>query len=96
LDPSWRESETAHEEPSSDSPSAVEAELRASASASEREPAKASTLAEVQRDAILRALRSCNWVIGGPRGAALQLGLKRTTLQARMKKLGIAQPQPAM
>jgi formate hydrogenlyase transcriptional activator len=49
-----------------------------------------STLDEVQRDAILRALESCGWVIGGPKGAAALLGLKRTTLQARMQKLGIA------
>ena len=48
-----------------------------------------STLDDIQRDAILRALQSCNWVIGGPRGAAALLGLKRTTLQARMHKLGI-------
>jgi formate hydrogenlyase transcriptional activator len=37
----------------------------------------------------MRALHSCNWVIGGPRGAARLLGLERTTLQARMQKLGI-------
>jgi formate hydrogenlyase transcriptional activator len=48
-----------------------------------------SRLDDIQRDAILRALQSCDWVIGGPKGAAAQLGLKRTTLQARMQKLGI-------
>jgi len=94
LDPSWRESDTAPEEPSGDSPSAVEGESRASASASERGSSGAPTLEDVQCEAIVRALRSCNWVIGGPRGAAAQLGLKRTTLQARMKKLGIAPPRP--
>jgi len=51
---------------------------------------EASTLDDVQRDAILRALHSRNWVIGGPHGAAALLGIKRTTLQARMRKLGIA------
>ena len=49
-----------------------------------------STLDEIQREAILRALQSCDWIIGGPKGAAALLGLKRTTLQARMQKLGIA------
>jgi len=49
-----------------------------------------STLDDVQRDAILRALQSCGWIIGGPKGAAALLGLKRTTLQARIQKLGIA------
>jgi formate hydrogenlyase transcriptional activator len=52
------------------------------------------TLEETQRRAILRALHSRNWVIGGPRGAAALLGLKRTTLQARMQKLGIASLRP--
>jgi formate hydrogenlyase transcriptional activator len=38
----------------------------------------------------VRTLKDKNWVIGGPAGAAAQLGTKRTTLQYRMKKLGIA------
>jgi len=55
-----------------------------------RAPAQSgATLAEIQREAIVRALEARNWVIGGPRGAAELLGLKRTTLQARMHKLGI-------
>jgi transcriptional regulator with GAF, ATPase, and Fis domain len=54
-----------------------------------------STLHNIQRDAILRALQSCGWVIGGPKGAATALGLKRTTLQARMQKLGIGPVRPA-
>src|SRR5262249_14758128 len=44
------------------------------------------------RALILHALRSTNWVIGGPGGAAARLGLKRTTLIAKMKKLGISRP----
>jgi transcriptional regulator with GAF, ATPase, and Fis domain len=52
-------------------------------------------LDEIQRDAILRALDSTRWIIGGPRGAAALLGLKRTTLQARMRKLGIVPPRLA-
>ena len=54
-----------------------------------RAPLRA-TLDEIQRKAILEALRSRNWVVGGPRGAAALLGIKRTTLQARMQKLGIS------
>jgi formate hydrogenlyase transcriptional activator len=53
------------------------------------------TLAEVERAAIVRALRSANGMVGGPRGAAAILGVKRTTLQARMQKLGIAPPRAA-
>jgi formate hydrogenlyase transcriptional activator len=45
-----------------------------------------------QRAVILTALRTTGWVIGGPRGAAARLGLKRTTLITKMKKLGIARP----
>jgi formate hydrogenlyase transcriptional activator len=48
-----------------------------------------ATLAEAEREHILRALRDTGGVIAGPRGAAARLGLKRTTLQSRMKKLGI-------
>jgi transcriptional regulator with GAF, ATPase, and Fis domain len=48
-----------------------------------------TTLKEIEREAIQRALQSCNGVVGGPNGAAKQLGIKRTTLQARMQKLGI-------
>ena len=48
-----------------------------------------TTLEEAEREHILRALRETNWVVGGPAGAAARLGLKRTTLQSRMVKLGI-------
>jgi formate hydrogenlyase transcriptional activator len=47
-----------------------------------------------QREVILTALRKTRWVIGGPRGAAVRLGLKRTTLITKMKKLGILRPMP--
>jgi len=49
-----------------------------------------STLAEVERGIILRVLENRNWVIGGAKGAAFELGLKRTTLIYKMKKLGIS------
>jgi formate hydrogenlyase transcriptional activator len=37
-------------------------------------------------------LQAAGWIIGGPDGAAARLGLKRTTLIAKMKKLGISRP----
>src|SRR5258708_3448265 len=49
-------------------------------------------LAEVERDHILRALEASNWVIGGQSGAAARLGMKRTSLAYRMKKLRIRRP----
>jgi formate hydrogenlyase transcriptional activator len=51
-----------------------------------------STLEETDRQHILRALRQTEWRIAGPKGAATLLGMKRTTLQARMRKLGIRRP----
>jgi formate hydrogenlyase transcriptional activator len=51
-----------------------------------------STLEEAERLHILRALRQTEWRIAGPKGAATLLGMKRTTLQARMRKLGIRRP----
>jgi formate hydrogenlyase transcriptional activator len=50
------------------------------------------TLRESERELILRALDACGWVVGGPDGAAVRLGLKRTTLLSRMKKLGVSRP----
>jgi formate hydrogenlyase transcriptional activator len=47
------------------------------------------TLAAAEREAIVRALRDSNGRVGGADGAAAKLGMKRTTLQARMQKLGI-------
>ncbi|HXW13703.1 MAG TPA: sigma 54-interacting transcriptional regulator [Terriglobia bacterium] len=58
-------------------------------------PRKARTLAEAERDQIMRALRESQWVLGGPGGAAERLGLKRTTLFYKMRKLGISRPMPA-
>jgi formate hydrogenlyase transcriptional activator len=51
-----------------------------------------STLEEAERQHILRALKHTQWRIAGPKGAAAILGMKRTTLQARMRKLGIRRP----
>ena len=50
------------------------------------------TLEAAEREHILRALQDTNWVIAGSSGAAKRLGMKRTTLQSRMAKLGISRP----
>lgn len=55
-------------------------------------PPSRDTFTDSTRAVILHALRSTNWVIGGPAGAAARLELKRTTLIAKMKKLGISRP----
>ena len=52
------------------------------------------TFADSQRAVILQALKATGWLIGGPRGAAARLGLKRTTLLTKMKKLRIYRPPP--
>jgi transcriptional regulator with GAF, ATPase, and Fis domain len=57
---------------------------------SRAEAAATGTLAEVDRAHILAVLRACNWVVAGPHGAASRLGMKRSTLNFRMHKLGIA------
>ena len=51
-----------------------------------------ATLEHAEREHIIRALREAEWIVGGPKGAANRLGMKRTTLQSRIKKLGIARP----
>jgi formate hydrogenlyase transcriptional activator len=55
-------------------------------------PSSISTLEDAERQHILRALRQTEWRIAGAKGAAVILGIKRTTLQARMRKLGIRRP----
>jgi len=52
-------------------------------------------LEAVERDHIMRVLRETGWVIGGPTGAAARLGLNRTTLNHRLRKLGITRPHLA-
>jgi formate hydrogenlyase transcriptional activator len=50
------------------------------------------TLADAERTHIIETLSQTNWVLAGTHGAAARLGLKRSTLQHRMKKLGIHRP----
>jgi formate hydrogenlyase transcriptional activator len=57
--------------------------------------AAAGTLDEAQRVHILATLRKTRWVVSGPRGAAARLGINRSTLEFRMKKLGIMRPPVA-
>ncbi|MFM8551124.1 MAG: helix-turn-helix domain-containing protein [Nitrospiraceae bacterium] len=49
-------------------------------------------MAEAERAHILSILETSGWVVAGRPGAAARLGLKRSTLQHRMKKLGIKRP----
>jgi formate hydrogenlyase transcriptional activator len=51
-----------------------------------------TSLRDSERNLILRTLEAVGWVIGGPKGAATKLGLKRTTLIHKMQKLGITKP----
>ena len=66
----------------------------ASGSASSSAPSSGAvpTLEQAERAHILRVLQQTGWRIGGPKGAAVLLDMKRTTLQARMRKLKIRRP----
>jgi transcriptional regulator with GAF, ATPase, and Fis domain len=57
---------------------------------------ESKTLAQTEFDHILRAVREADWVIGGPTGAAKKLGLKRTTLIGKMRKLGLSRSSEAL
>jgi formate hydrogenlyase transcriptional activator len=59
-------------------------------------PSSGASLAEVQRAHIEEVLRQCDWKIAGKGNAADRLGLRRSTLQFRMKKLGIERPEKAL
>jgi formate hydrogenlyase transcriptional activator len=67
-------------------PAMAAAAAAAAASSPKREPV---TLHDSEREHILRVLRETRGILSGPNGAAARLGLKRTTLQGKMKKLGI-------
>ena len=56
-------------------------------------PTSTLTLADADREHILGALRETGWVVGGPKGAAARLGMKRSMLYWKMKKLGISRPE---
>ena len=68
-------------------------ELRGSTKSSDQSARDSATLESVEREHILSVLRETNWVVGGPGGAAERLGLNRSTLNNRMRKLGISRPR---
>jgi formate hydrogenlyase transcriptional activator len=65
-------------------------ELQPAATQAPVPTAAAVTLADAEREHILEALRETGGVLGGPEGAAARLGMKRSTLYKKMKKLGIS------
>jgi formate hydrogenlyase transcriptional activator len=69
---------------------AIRAQREANSSMAGLEPM--TGLQEVERDHIVRALEASNWVVGGRYGAAERLGMKRTSLVYRMRKLRISRP----
>jgi len=68
---------------------ASQASAAAAASDSKTDGALRDVLHQTERQKILEALERCNWVVAGPKGAAAQLGTKRSTLQQKIRKLGI-------
>jgi len=71
-------------------PKTSHSEERAVAAKSEANGALHNVLEETERQQILQALKHCNWVVAGPNGAAVRLGMNRSTLQLRIRKLGIS------
>jgi formate hydrogenlyase transcriptional activator len=67
-------------------------DLRAAKAPADMPSGTPVTLADAEREHILGVLRETRWVVGGPKGAAARLGMKRTTLQWKMKQLGISRP----
>ena len=72
------------------SPKAIHVEERAATPQSPTNRALHGILEEAERRHILDALQQCNWVVAGPHGAAALLGINRSTLQVRIRKLGIS------
>jgi formate hydrogenlyase transcriptional activator len=70
-------------------PKAVAPEERTATPKSQTNGALHGVLAETERQQILQALKRSNWVVAGPNGAAARLGVNRSTLQVRIRKLGI-------
>lgn len=68
----------------------LQAPLRELKEVAQERNGAATTLEEAEREHVLRALRQCKWVVGGANGAAARLGMKRTTLAYRIRKLKIS------
>jgi formate hydrogenlyase transcriptional activator len=62
-------------------------------SAYQNDDSELRTFDDAAREHIVKALAATNWVLGGPKGAGARLGLRRTTLMAKMQKLGISRAQ---
>jgi formate hydrogenlyase transcriptional activator len=71
-------------------PNAVRETARAATPKSPTNGTLHDSLEQSERQQILKALEQSNWVVAGPKGAAAHLGMKRSTLQQRIRKLGIA------
>jgi len=71
-------------------PKVSHSEERAVAPNSRTNGALHHLLEETERQQILQTLKQCNWVVAGPHGAAARLGMNRSTLQVRIRKLGIS------
>src|SRR6266851_35925 len=71
-------------------PKASHLEERVAAPNSATNGALHHLLEETERQQILHTLKQCNWVVAGPNGAAARLGMNRSTLQVRIRKLGIS------
>ncbi len=71
-------------------PKASHPEERGAAPNSTTNGALHHLLEETERQQILQTLKQCNWVVAGPNGAAARLGMNRSTLQVRIRKLGIS------
>jgi formate hydrogenlyase transcriptional activator len=70
-------------------------DLKTAAPPAERSFGATVTLADAEREHIRRALEESNWVLGGPKGAAARLGMKRSTLQSKMQRLDVSRITPA-
>jgi|HubBroStandDraft_6_1064221.scaffolds.fasta_scaffold60006_1 formate hydrogenlyase transcriptional activator len=71
-------------------PTASHPEERATPANSQSNGALREVLEETERQQIIKALKESNWVVAGPSGAAARLGINRSTLQVRIRKLGIS------
>jgi transcriptional regulator with GAF, ATPase, and Fis domain len=74
-------------------PDAEQSAVSGTAFSAQTQRPTAVNLQDVEREHILAVLQSCGWKVKGKGKAAEQLGLKESTLRARMKKLGIRRPR---
>jgi formate hydrogenlyase transcriptional activator len=68
-------------------------DLQPAATSAPAQTSETGTLADAEREHILSVLGETGWVLGGSKGAAARLGMKRSTLHWKMKKLGISRPE---